>query len=217
MANRRWLYGGIALLLVAVVATAYQIVAPRLQALPVYMSLPDVTLIDQAGQSYAMSQTRGRVVVLAIIYTHCPDVCPLTTARMRQIQQRLQSAGESSQVELVSVTVDPNRDTPDVLQRFAALYKVDTANWAFLTGASDQIKVVTTQLKVYVEAVYLVDGSYVPRTSLLQPPSADMPYFVNHTDLLFLADRQGRVRALPPGSRSNVDDVMTLINQLLRE
>jgi protein SCO1 len=216
MSRRTWLYAGIALFILAVVATVYQIVAPKLQPLPVYMSLPDVTLIDQDGQPFALSQTRGKIVVVAMIYTHCPDVCPLTTSKMKQLQQRLQSAGWSDQVDLVSITVDPDRDTPDVLKRFAGVYKVDPSNWQFLTGASDQIQQVVAQLKVYVEAVYLVNGGYLPKQALAQPPAEDAPYYVNHSDLWFLADRQGRVRSLPPGSRSNVSDVLPLIRQLLQ-
>ena len=84
----------------------YQIVAPLVRPLPVYMALPPVVLTDQDGRPFALDQTRGKVVVLSPIYTHCPDICPITTAKLKQIQDQLQAAGLSDQVQLVTFTVD---------------------------------------------------------------------------------------------------------------
>jgi protein SCO1/2 len=217
MSRKVWMAAGAALLFVAVAVTLYEVITPHFQPLPVYMSLPDVTLVDQAGQSFDLSQTRGKVVVLTIIYTHCPDVCPLTTAKMRQVQQRIQGAGLSDQVEFISITVDPQRDTPDVLKHFADAYHADYSNWAFLSGTTDQTNLVVADLKAYVEQVYMVNGNLVPKRLVTPVPSPDTPYFVNHTDRLYLADQQGRVRALPPGSRSDVNDVTQTVRQLVAE
>jgi len=194
----------------------YQLIAARVRPLPVYMSLPELTLTDQDGRPYDLNQTRGRVVVLSPIYTHCPDVCPITTSKMKQIQDRVQTAGLGDQVQLVTFTVDPERDHPDVLKRFAGAFHVDPSNWVFLSGTSDQTDSLIKSLGLYVERVYYVDGTPVPEASLPQP-EADTPYLVNHTDRLFLVDRQGNVRALPPGSRTDVDNAMQLIQKLVRE
>jgi protein SCO1/2 len=207
---------GAGLLFLAGIGALYQIIAPRLQPLPVYMALPEMILTDQNGQSFDLNQTRGKVVVLSPIYTHCPDICPLTTAKMKQIQERIQAAGMSSQVQLVTFTVDPERDRPDVLKRFAGVFNFDPHNWVFLTGTSDQIHILIKDLGLYVERVYYIENTPVP-ASLLPNPPADTPYLVNHTDRLFLIDRQGNVRALPPGSRTDVGDAMQLIKQLVQE
>jgi protein SCO1 len=207
---------GISLLFLAGAGGLYQIVAPRLLPLPVYMALPEVKLIDQDGRSFDLNQTRGKVVVLSLIYTHCPDICPLTTAKMKQIQESVQTAGLSDQVQLVTFTVDPERDRPEVLKRFAGAFNFDPSNWVFLTGTSEQIDILIKGLALYVQRVYYVNDTPVPEGSLPQP-AADTPYLINHTDRLFLIDRQGNVRALPPGSRTNVDDAMQLIQQLVRE
>jgi protein SCO1/2 len=216
MSRTLWKKIGVGLLLFAGAGALYQIVAPRLQPLPVYMALPEVKLTDQDGRTFDLNQTRGKIVVLSPIYTHCPDICPLTTAKMKQIQERVQTTGLSSQIQLVTFTVDPERDRPEVLKRFAENFDFDPSNWVFLTGTSDQIHVLIKGLGLYVERVYYVDGTPVPETSLPHP-AADTPYLVNHTDRLFLIDRQGNVRALPPGSRTNVDDALQLIQRLVHE
>jgi protein SCO1 len=217
MSRTLWIRIGICLLVLAGAVTLYQIIVPRLQPLPVYMALPEITLVDQDGHPYALNQTRGKAVVLSLIYTHCPDICPLTTGRMKQIQDRLQSAGLSTQTQLVTFTVDPERDRPEVLKRFAGLFQVDFSNWVFLTGSTDQIHILIKTLGIYVERVYSIANTAIPESALTSPPANNTPYSVNHTDRLFLIDRQGYVRALPPGSRTDVDDAISLIQQLIRE
>ena len=139
MLRSNWMKIGIILLTLAAAGVLYLIFAPIVSPLPVYMALPDVTLTDQDGQTFSLNQTRGKVVVLSLIYTHCPDICPVTTARMKQIQDQLQANGLSNQVQLVTFTVDPQRDTATVLKQFAGVFNVNFDNWVFLTGASDQI------------------------------------------------------------------------------
>jgi len=216
MSRTLWLKIGVGLLVLAVGVAAYQIIAPRVEPLPVLMTLPGVTLTNQDGQAYDLSQTRGKVVVLSLIYTHCPDICPLTTAKMKQIQDRVRGAGLATQVQLVTFTVDPARDRPAVLKQFAGLFHADFSNWTFLTGTSDQIDVLIKGLSLYVERVYYVDNTPVPETALTGPAPAG-PYLVNHTDRIFLVDRRGNVRALTPGSRTDVDDALRLIQQIVQD
>jgi protein SCO1/2 len=214
MRRTLWAKIGVGLLLLATAGALYRIVAPRLLPLPVYMALPAATLTDQDGRSFSLNLTRGKVVVLSLIYTHCPDICPLTTAKMRQIQDHVHSAGLSTQIQLVTFTVDPERDRPEVLKRFAGAFGFDPANWVFLTGTPDQIHILIKGLNLYVKRVYYVNDAPVPEGQLPHLP-ADTPYFLNHTDRLFLIDRQGKVRAFLPGSRTNVEDAMRLLQRLV--
>jgi len=214
--RKLWMRMGTGLLILAAALALYLAIAPRLQPLPVYMSLPEATLVDQDGGTFDLNQTRGKVVVLSLIYTHCPDICPLTTAKMRQIQEGLQTAGWSDQVQLVTFTVDPQRDTPEVIKRFAGLYGADLSNWVFLTGSPDQIQILIKTLGLYVERVYYINNTPVPESSL-SGTAADGDYLINHTDRMFLVDRQGRVRAFPPGSRTDVKDAMRQIQELVKE
>ena len=216
MSRPLWLKIGLSLLFVAGAAALYQIIAPLVQPLPVYMALPNVTLIDQEEGVFDLAQTRGKVVVLSPIYTYCPDICPLTTAKMKLIQERIENAGLDDQVQLVTVTMDPERDSPKVLKRFSNAFNADPANWVFLTGTFEQIDVLFEALGLYVERVYYINNTPVPESSLPDPEDGTA-YLINHTDLIFLVDRQGNVRALPPGSRADVDDVMQLIQKLVDE
>src|SRR3989337_3080347 len=77
---------------------------------------PDFTLINQDGARVSLHQFRGRLVILTFIYTHCPDICPLTTAKLVQVQNELKKSGWfGKKVVLLSMTFEPKRDKPDVI------------------------------------------------------------------------------------------------------
>lgn len=209
-----WLGIGLALLFVAAAGAAKVALDLRAESLPVYTTLPNWPFTDQEGRTFWLGQTRGKVVVLGMIYTHCPDVCPLITARMMELQQQAAAEGLADQVFFVTITFDPERDTPEVLRRYAEVRKVDFRNWAFLTGDPPTIQHLTEILGIYTERVYVINGTPVSGTPA---PGAGLNYFINHTDRLFLVDRQGRVRALLPGSRTDPAEAMRKIRALLRE
>jgi protein SCO1 len=215
MSRTLWMRFGVGLISLAVAGVLYDIISPFVLPLPTFMALPNVTLIDQDKQIFNLKQTRGKIVALSPIYTHCPDICPITTAKMKQLQDLIQAAGLSGQVQLVTFTVDPERDSPEVLNKFAGRFHAHQDNWIFLSGTSDQIHILIKDLSLYVERVYYINGTPVPESSFPQP-TADTFYLVNHTDRLFLIDRQGNVRAFLPGSRTNVDNAMQLIRELVQ-
>jgi protein SCO1/2 len=98
---------------------------------PTYGSVPDFSLIDRSGRKIGRGELLGKVWVVDLIYTRCPDTCPLQSAEMARLQADL--AGETD-VRLVSITVDPARDTPQALSRYANRFKADAGRWLFLTG-----------------------------------------------------------------------------------
>lgn len=210
-----WLGVGIGLLFVAAAGAVKIALDARAESLPVYMTIPDWPFTDQEGHTFWLGQTRGKVVVLGMIYTHCPDVCPLITARMREIQEQVATEGLSDQVFFVTITFDPERDTPEVLRRYARARKVDFTNWTFLTGDPSTIRHLTEVLGIYTERVYVIHGT--PAAATPEASSSEVTYFINHTDRIFLVDRQGRVRALLPGSRTELKDAMEKIRRLVRE
>jgi len=118
------------LLLLAVVGTA------RLPAAAAGAeAAPDFVLVNQDGATVRLSQFRGRFVLLSFLYTHCVDVCPLTTAKLATVQRDLLQRGwAGGRVVLLSLTFDPRRDTPAVLKKYAANFKVDHRSWHFLIG-----------------------------------------------------------------------------------
>lgn len=215
MARQFWLAGGIVLWLIAAILGMAQVILPHISPLPVYATLPTMVMRDQDDRPFDLEQTRGQVVVLSILYTHCPDICPLTTTRLRGLQQRVQQASWSEVVRFLSITIDPARDQPATLKLFAQARQVDFSNWAFLTGTSAQTLTVVRALGIYVERVYDLDGTPVPESSLNFSIPPNTTYFVNHTDRIFIVDQQGDVRALEPGSTADLERVMQRISQLL--
>src|SRR4029450_10607686 len=99
---------------------------------------PAFVLLDQEGNRFDSTTLRGKVVVLNFIFTTCTDVCPLFTANFAQLQRTLKN--EHANVFLVSVTPDPEVDSPNVLKSYAQRYGEDFQNWAFLTGSESQLK-----------------------------------------------------------------------------
>src|SRR4051794_16980693 len=101
---------------------------------------PAVSLIDAAGRPFELASLRGKAVVVSFIYTTCNGSCPATTHTLYRVQERLKGAGLWAQrVHFVSITLDPARDTPEGLARYAQIYDADPAAWHFLTGSPDRV------------------------------------------------------------------------------
>lgn len=101
----------------------------------VYANVPDFSLTNQQGQTLGLSDLQGKIWVADFIFTHCPTICPVMTQEMA----KLQSEFDTQSVYFVSFTVDPERDTPEVLSRYAAQFGADKQRWHFLTGEKEQI------------------------------------------------------------------------------
>jgi protein SCO1/2 len=138
----------------------------------------DFSLIDQAGRPFQLSSQRGREVVLVFGYTHCPDVCPATLARLASILHRLPSS-QQDRVRVAFVTVDPARDRPVVLERFVRLFD---PRFIGLTGSDAQLEPVYD--------AYLVSHERVPDNA------GASDYEVAHSTLLYFIDPDGRLRVL---------------------
>jgi protein SCO1 len=115
-------------------AAADQASAP----LPQLGSVGPFWLTDQDGRTFSEASLDGRVWVAAFMFTRCPTVCPEMVRRMQGIQQQARAGGVP--LALVSFSVDPENDTPEVLRAFARERGLDTGNWTFLTGDSGVIR-----------------------------------------------------------------------------
>lgn len=114
--------------------------------------LPTFTLLDQEGRTVSASRFRGKQVVLNFIFTRCPiaTMCPAATLRMSQLQAAAREAGAKN-FELVSISLDPEFDTPGVLRDYAEARGLDTSNWSFLTGPDAAVRHLLAQLGVIRE------------------------------------------------------------------
>ena len=113
---------------------------------------PDFTLLDQAGHAVSMNRFRGKYVVVNFIFTRCPiaTMCPAATMRMMALQKAAREAGFTD-LELVSLSLDPEYDTPGVLKNYAAVRGIDTTNFSFLTGPDAAVRQLLAQLGVIRE------------------------------------------------------------------
>jgi protein SCO1/2 len=104
--------------------------------------VPDFTLTDQANRAVRLSDFRGRVVAIDFIYTRCPlpDVCPRLSANFAYVAKQLISPTAGRDLELLSITIDPQYDTPAALTEYARRYGADGEHWRFLTGSLDDIR-----------------------------------------------------------------------------
>ena len=99
---------------------------------------PDFTLEDADGHPVRLVDLRGKVVVLNFIYASCPDLCPLHSERIALLQKMVDQAQMGARVEFVSITTDPEHDTPDVMRNYGAEHGLSAGNWMFLTSGRDR-------------------------------------------------------------------------------
>lgn len=183
--------------------------------LPVLWPAPSFRLTDQDGQPLESSALAGKVWLANFIFTNCPDVCPTDLIpKMQQVQKAvLADPALTDHVRLISISVDPPRDTPDVLHRYAALVGADPALWRFLVGTPDEtIDLMQQGFKVGVALREL------PLTT--QEPDhghAGDGYTVNHTTRFVLVDRDGNVRATPLSSDASAEQLEAGLRQLVNE
>ncbi|MCZ6550855.1 MAG: SCO family protein [candidate division NC10 bacterium] len=163
----------------------------------IYDEPPRFTLITQGGERLAVQDLWGKVVLVNFIYTSCPDVCPLATAKFRRIQHLLRVWGLEKQVYLLSISTDPAIDTPAVLMAYGRRHRVDFSFWAFLTGSSGEVARVWDRFGVVAVARGRGD--------------------IDHSSMTFLLDRTGRLRLIYLGYGWREEDVAKDMAGLLEE
>jgi protein SCO1/2 len=162
--------------------------------LPVLATVPEFTLTSQHGKPFGSEDLRGRVWLAGFVFTRCPTVCPALTTHMVGIQRRARHLQDA--FYLVSFSVDPDYDTPEVLAEYARLMRAKDANWAFLTGpTADMQRVVKDGMKIAMEGA---------------GPDAK-PEEVVHGTYLVLVDQQLRIRGYYDSSDPE------RVDQLLRD
>jgi protein SCO1/2 len=153
-------------------------------------------LTSQDGTRVSLADLRGKVVAVTFIYTSCIDTCPVLTALMAHVQDKLgQDFGE--RVAFVSITVDPERDTPEVLKQYADTFGADLKGWSFLTGDPAAIRDITRRYGVF--AAKNTKGE------------------VDHTFLTSIVDRNSMLRVQYLGVRFDPDEFQRDLLSLIKE
>jgi protein SCO1/2 len=155
-------------------------------------TIPDFTLTDQSGRAVHLSDFHGRVIAVDFIYTRCPlpDVCPRLSANFAYVSKRLRGRD----LELLSITIDPQYDTPAVLSEYAHRYQGDGESWRFLTGSGDQIRDVAG---LFGLVYWSEEGS------------------ITHTSATAIIGRDGKLKAMIEGSSYRPDQLRDLIEHNL--
>jgi protein SCO1 len=145
--------------------------------LPQPRALADFSLTEGGGQPFTLHDLQGAPTLVFFGFTHCPDVCPTTLIKLAQIVRRAQVAG----LRVVFVSVDPQRDTPQVVAQYARAFSPEFRG---VTGSSEQIEKLAGAFGVAVSRVELPGGDYT----------------MDHSAVVFLINGQGRIAALftPP-------------------
>ncbi len=175
------------------------------EKLPVVDKLGDAkhTLVNQNGEKIVFPDfLEGKTVVMNFIFTNCPDICPLSTNNMRLIQERVKKE-KLKNIEFVSLSFDPESDTPEALSKFAAIRNLDLSNWTFLTGEKSATDSIINKAGVMA----------VPSDSTTLKSGKKIIYFI-HTDRIQLIDSDKRIRKNYKGSTINVDEIVDDLKSL---
>jgi protein SCO1/2 len=179
---------------VGVETLAHEAELKPVQRREVQIPINDFTLVDQNSREFKFSQLAARVVVVAFAYTTCPDVCPLITAALRQVQSGL-TAEERQKVFLLTITTDPEIDSPKILADYSKRYGANLATWSFLTGDP-----------MALQKVWKNFGVGVKRKGR---------GLVDHTPLTAVVDRQGKMRVAYVGPAPEAKAVLQDVRRFL--
>ena len=164
--------------------------------LPKIAPAPEFALTSQDGAPVTLADFRGKVLAVTFIFTRCTATCPVLTPMMSFVQDQL-GADFGAKIAFVSITVDPERDTTDVLKGYAQAFGANLAGWSFLTGTSVAIQDVTRRYGVYAS----------------KSGNGD----VDHTFLTSVVDRRGILRVQYLGVRFDPEEFRHDLLSLLKD
>jgi len=174
-----------------------EVTALRQRSISAYGTVPGFQLTNQNGQPFGSAQLSGKIWIADFIYTTCPGPCPMISSRMSELQKPLQK----TDVHLVSFSVNPEKDTPEVLRGYADKLQAEPGRWDFLTGAKPAIyKLSHDGFKLAVS-----DGS-------------DAQGIPVHSTRIVLVDRHGQIRGYYDATEPEaITKLLADTNHLLRE
>jgi protein SCO1 len=193
-----------ALVLTLVVLASLMLLQPRddphhmsqEQPLPKIAPAPGFTLTSQDGAQISLEDLRGKVVAVTFIFTLCTATCPVLTPMMSLVQGQL-GPDFNSKIVFASITVDPERDTPEMLKLYAQMYGADVAGWSFLTGPPPVIQDLARRYGVFA--------------------SKNANGDIEHSFLTSIVDRRGILRVQYLGARFDPEEFRRDLSSLLRD
>ncbi|MFT2008957.1 SCO family protein [Pontibacter sp. 13R65] len=163
----------------------------------VFKKIPPFELTSQTGQKISGDDLEGSMYVVNFFFASCPDVCKKMSSQLTRVQEKFQ---DTPDVKLVSISINPEHDTVEVLQKYADMYGADEDKWYFLTGDRKEIYSLAEK------------GFYLP----VQQVAGQQDFI--HSERFLLVDKNRRVRGIYDGTdREDVDRLILEINVLLDE
>ncbi|WP_137744914.1 SCO family protein [Robertmurraya siralis] len=166
----------------------------------------NIDLITANNEVYKFSESEKKLKLVEFMYTNCPDICPTTTLKMNMLKKDLQDAGVfGEKVQFMTITIDPYKDTPEVLQQYMYNFDVeDDGNWIFLTGDQNNIK---KDLKEIEELASTFQFQY-------RDPGDG---FFIHSTFVYLLDENNRyIKKYPMGEEFKREDIFKKIMQKVK-
>jgi protein SCO1 len=206
-----FVWGGLLLLVTMLLVELLLQIRSRANAtidLPVVGQVADFTLTNQFGKAVSLADLRGHVWVADIIFTRCPGPCLKMSRQMKELENALP---EKSDCKLVTLTTDPDYDTPAILKTYSERFSADTNRWIFLTGTKDEIgKLGTKSLKL----------TAIEKTPQERENSDDL--FI-HSTIFVLVDKKAQLRGVFETTGEGIDPkqvqekILASVRQLARE
>lgn len=162
-------------------------------ALPVYGKIPDFQLTERSGETVSAQSLIGKIWIADFIFTRCAGICPMMSSHMKRIQEKIK---DQDDIRLVSFSVDPEYDTPEVLKKYAERFEADPGKWLFLTGDKNQIHALSQQH-------FRLAVADVPEAERQAPEQT-----VDHSSKFVLVDEAGQIRGYYNSEELNFLDVM---------
>ena len=207
-----WLvWGGLLLLVTMLTVGLLMQIRSRTNAgatLPVLGQVSDFTLTNQNGRAVSLADLRGHVWVADIIFTRCAGPCPRMTRQMKELEKALPAGSDT---KLVTLTTDPDYDTPAILKTYSERFSADLSRWTFLTGTKPEIR------KLGINSLKLAAVEKSP-----EERESPNDLFI-HAILFVVVDRKGQLRGVFETTGEGIDPkqvqakILENVSQLERE
>jgi protein SCO1/2 len=157
---------------------------------PVVSTIPEYSLTGPDGRPFGSRELSGRTYIASFIFTRCQSICPMIVQHLLKLQARIEH--EKIPLTLVSITVDPENDTPSVLKSFAEKSGANSSVWTFLTGTRESI-------------THIVEKGFT--VGMGTPAEINGLTDIAHTQKLILVDSRGRIRGFYDASAEGVEEI----------
>ncbi|AUN96741.1 hypothetical protein C0V70_01175 [Bacteriovorax stolpii] len=167
--------------------------------LPVYYKVPEFTLTNEFGKPFGTKELQGKFYIANFMFTSCPTTCPALMAKMDLVQKRIRGLG--TKAAIVTFTVDPEVDTPEVLYKYARKRHSNPFIWNYLTGTKGDLE------KIVINGFKVPMGSKEPIEKQLAEEKITL-FDIAHSEKLVLVDDKGQIRGYYGTERVEMDKMM---------